>query len=432
MSEETKDKVEIEANEETLSDAAGSFSDLVSLLLEKRNYNAGINRLQEKMFDFFKLFSFSPFTYCFSSSRRFDPSLCILPDSTIESFTDHLKSENLSKIIVLTGAGISTSAGIPDFRSPGSGLYDNLQQYDLPYPEAIFDINYFHNRPDPFYVLAKEMFPGRFDPTYAHYFISLLAKKGLLLRNYTQNIDTLERVAGVPEEKLVEAHGSFADAKCVGRKSEDSNEIIPGCNASYSNEWFLSKISDSETDGNNDTENNNGRIARCTDCNGLVKPSIVFFGEQLPERFHQLAATDFEECDSVIIMGTSLTVYPFASLVDFCDDTVPRLLVNKTHPPGAGRGKGFDFTGETHKYRRDALFLGDIEEGILRFAELMGFKDELIDMREEGLKKLREQRSPQLSKKSDVKVLATTTTSEEAIHEKVNSELASILENIKI
>lgn len=79
-----------------------------------------------------------------------------------------------------------TAAGIPDFRSPGSGLYDNLQKYNLPYPQAIFEINFFRENPKPFFVLAKELYPGVFKPTFGHYFIRMLQDKGLLLRHYTQ------------------------------------------------------------------------------------------------------------------------------------------------------------------------------------------------------------------------------------------------------
>lgn len=132
------------------------------------------------------------------------------------------------KLIVMTGAGISTAAGIPDFRTPGSGLYSNLMKYNLPFPEAIFDIVYFRKHPDAFYTLAKELFPGEFKPTKCHFFIKLLEEKGVLLRNYTQNIDMLERIAGVSDSLLVEAHGSFLGAKCVGRsvKIENSTETI--------------------------------------------------------------------------------------------------------------------------------------------------------------------------------------------------------------
>jgi NAD-dependent deacetylase sirtuin 2 len=109
----------------------------------------------------------------------------------------------------LAGAGLSVSAGIPDFRTPGTGLYDNLQRYKLPYPTAIFELRYFREYPLPFYLLAREMFPGKWAPTPGHYFVKLLEEKGVLLRAFTQNIDTLERVAGVSTDLIVEAHGSF-------------------------------------------------------------------------------------------------------------------------------------------------------------------------------------------------------------------------------
>uniref|UniRef100_A0A287CVS6 Sirtuin 3 n=1 Tax=Ictidomys tridecemlineatus TaxID=43179 RepID=A0A287CVS6_ICTTR len=115
----------------------------------------------------------------------------------------------------MVGAGISTPSGIPDFRSPGSGLYSNLQQYNIPYPEAIFELEFFFHNPKPFFTLAKELYPGNYRPNATHYFLRLLHDKGLLLRLYTQNIDGLERVSGIPTSKLVEAHGTFASATCT-------------------------------------------------------------------------------------------------------------------------------------------------------------------------------------------------------------------------
>lgn len=120
------------------------------------------------------------------------------------------------------------AAGIPDFRSPGSGLYHNLEKYDLPDPLAIFELDFFCKNPKPFFALAKELFPGRFKPTKSHYFIRLLHEKGYLLRHLTQNIDTLERVAGIPEEKIVEAHGSFHQGHCLECKKEYSLEWMKG------------------------------------------------------------------------------------------------------------------------------------------------------------------------------------------------------------
>ena len=78
-------------------------------------------------------------------------------------------------------------------RTPGTGLYDNLQQYKIPEPAAIFDLDYFWYDPRPFFCLAQSLYPGNYQPNYVHHFVKLLYDKGLLLRMYTQNIDGLER-----------------------------------------------------------------------------------------------------------------------------------------------------------------------------------------------------------------------------------------------
>ena len=78
-------------------------------------------------------------------------------------------------------------------RTPGTGLYDNLQQYNLTSATDIFDITFFPHNPKPFFTLAKELYPGKYQPNIVHWFIHLLEQKGVLLRNYTQNIDGLER-----------------------------------------------------------------------------------------------------------------------------------------------------------------------------------------------------------------------------------------------
>lgn len=168
----------------------------------------------------------------------------------------------------------------------------------LPYPEAVFDISFFRQNPLPFYTLAHEFFPGKFRPTLTHLFIRMLSDRGLLLKLFTQNIDCLERDAGVPGDKIVEAHGSFATHSCIE------------CRASYPDDLMRKTIQEKG-------------VPRCLQCKGLVKPNIVFFGEQLPESFHMNrslpAAADF-----CIILGTSLTVQPFASLPSFCREGVPR------------------------------------------------------------------------------------------------------------
>ncbi|KAJ2794267.1 NAD-dependent protein deacetylase sirtuin-2 [Coemansia guatemalensis] len=282
--------------------------------------------------------------------------------STLDSIARMIRSGSVKKVIVMAGAGISTSAGIPDFRSPGMGLYANLREYKLPYPEAIFTIDYFRKNPKPFYVLAKELYPGQFVPTLSHFFVSMLAKKGLLLRHYTQNIDCLERAAGVGSDLIVEAHGSFHEAHCISDR----------CRKEYAQDWVKEQIL-------SDT------IPRCSACKSLVKPDITFFGEGLPSRFFELLEEDFDACDLLIVMGTSLQVQPFASLTNRVRDSVPRLLINRERVGEAKmRGPGFDFDGRLDRkaLHRDALVLGDCDEACLRFSECLGWTVELVKLRQ--------------------------------------------------
>uniref|UniRef100_A0A8C4NE60 NAD-dependent protein deacetylase n=1 Tax=Eptatretus burgeri TaxID=7764 RepID=A0A8C4NE60_EPTBU len=207
------------------------------------------------------------------------------------------------RVVVMAGAGLSTPSGIPDFRSPTTGLYDNLQKYKLPYPEAVFDIDYFLQDPQPFFALARELYPGERRPNVGHYFLRLLHDHGLLLRVYTQNIDGLERVAGLPTDKLVEAHGSFSTALCTRCSREHCGDDVKSVIMA-------------------------GEIPRCKTCQGIVKPDIVFFGEELPKRFH-LYQVDFPSADLLLVMGTSLEVEPFGSLVHAIRPGIPRVLFNR-------------------------------------------------------------------------------------------------------
>ena len=229
----------------------------------------------------------------------------ILDSLDLAGVAAHIRAGKCRNIIVMAGAGISVSAGIPDFRTPGTGLYDNLAKYNLPEPTAVFDIGFFNENPAPFYQLAKELFPGQYRPTPTHNFIRLLHDHGLLRRCFTQNIDSLEAEAGIPKDKIVAAHGNFDSATCL-----DTGEKVP-----------ISEVREAIMAGEEGWRAMNAKFG------GLVKPDIVFFGEQLPRRFYELAGipvhpgmdcsdSDFASCDLLIVMGTSLVVQPFASLID--------------------------------------------------------------------------------------------------------------------
>lgn len=220
--------------------------------------------------------------------------------------------------------------------------------------------------------MAKELYPGLFNPTKCHYFIRLLHEKGLLLRNFTQNIDTLEAVAGIPDDKLVYAHGSFSGAHCVDCKASADIRTVK--------ETILA-----------------GDLPRCASCTfGLVKPDIVFFGEGLPRRFFDMSSQDFDQCDLLLTMGTSLTVQPFAGLITKVGRSVPRVLINRekvaqVDPRLAALniGGGFNFS-ETSV--RDVAVLGDLQGNIAKFAELLGWSDDLAKLEEEGQKIFEEER----------------------------------------
>ncbi|KAG6963939.1 hypothetical protein JG688_00007927 [Phytophthora aleatoria] len=133
--------------------------------------------------------------------------------NTLQDVASLLRSSK--KIVVLAGAGISVSCGIPDFRSE-NGIYSRLGEYNLPNPQCMFDIEFFRSNPRPFFAFAKELFPKSsgftFVPSPSHYFLKLLEEKGKLLRIYSQNIDMLEHAAGISHEHAVLCHGSFATA----------------------------------------------------------------------------------------------------------------------------------------------------------------------------------------------------------------------------
>ncbi|XP_056612708.1 NAD-dependent protein deacetylase sirtuin-3, mitochondrial isoform X2 [Triplophysa dalaica] len=287
----------------------------------------------------------SAFIRCGGSRGLFGGPRGTARQQTLEDIAANIRENRFKRIVVMAGAGISTPSGIPDFRSPGSGLYDNLQRYNLPYAEAIFEINYFHHNPDPFFTLAKELYPGNYKPNLTHYFIRLLHDKGQLLRMYTQNIDRLERLAGVPPKMLVEAHGTFATATCTV------------CRMDYKGEELRNDIM-------------KGTVPRCSVCNGVIKPDIVFFGEELPQQFFTYL-TDFPMADLLIVMGTSLEVEPFASLAGAVRSSVSRLLINRDLVGPFAGGSSCP---------NDVAEVGDVVSGVKKLVELLGWMQELDDL----------------------------------------------------
>ncbi|KAH8809910.1 SIR2-domain-containing protein [Hyaloscypha bicolor E] len=256
------------------------------------------------------------------------------------------KSKN---IIVLTGAGISTSLGIPDFRSKDTGLYSKLAHLGLNDPQEVFDIRIFKEDPSIFYSVARDILPStdRFTPTHA--FIHLLQQKGKLLTNYSQNIDNIEAIAGILPEKLIQCHGSFATASCVECQYQVNGELIfpdikagriPKC------DQCIAKLRAPAAMKRKRSQNGSEKKRRRFDTNddsseeedyddsprvGVMKPDITFFGEALPDRFSErLTNHDKNLVDLVIVIGTSLKVAPVSEVVPYLPAHIPQMYISRT------------------------------------------------------------------------------------------------------
>ena len=188
-----------------------------------------------------------------------------------------------NSIVFFGGAGVSTESGIPDFRSP-DGLYN--QKYDVP-PEELLSHGYFFSHTEKFYEFYREkMICLDAKPNKAHIKLAELEKVGKLKAVITQNIDGLHSAAG--SKKVYELHGSVHRNFCLD------------CGKSYSAEDILAS---------------NG-IPHCT-CGGLIKPDVVLYGENLDDATVTGALSAIESCDTLIIGGTSLTVYPAAGFIRY-------------------------------------------------------------------------------------------------------------------
>ena len=296
-------------------------------------------------------------------------------EQVLQPIVEAIKSGK--KVTFFQGAGISTNAGIPDFRSPKTGLYANLAKLNLPYAEAVFDIDYFRENPKAFYTLASELFPGKFMPTKYHYMLKLFQNKNLLKRVYTQNIDTLERLAGVDDEFIVEAHGSFANCHCID------------CHNEMSTEELKRHINDKKDS-----------IPTCVKCKGYIKPDIVFFGEALPEKLFEKWDEDEDEIEVAIVAGTSLTVHPFAGLPEQLHRKTHRLLINK-EPVGSFKHS---------KSTKDIVLLEDCDKVLVLLCELLGWEKELESLIEKDRLKYQK---PELTAEEESRKIANDIGKEE-------------------
>ena len=262
--------------------------------------------------------------------------------STLQDVVELIRKSK--KIIVLTGAGVSVSCGIPDFRSR-DGVYARLAVDfpDLPDPQAMFDIHYFRKDPRPFFKFAREIYPGQFNPSPCHKFIRCVEKQNKLLRNYTQNIDTLEQVVGI--QNVVQCHGSFATATCMKCKHKVKADVIredifaqkipkcPMCGLKASETENQSSSIQQPMSSVPNQLNSNPLNQDSLEVPAIMKPDIVFFGEGLGDEFHDAVAKDKDEADLLIMIGSSLKVRPVALIPSSINPDVPQILINREPLP---------------------------------------------------------------------------------------------------
>jgi NAD-dependent deacetylase len=188
------------------------------------------------------------------------------------------------RTVALTGAGVSVPSGIPDFRTPGSGLWSNVN------PMEVAHIDAFHRDPDRFWRFYGERFASLHDrrPNPAHEALAELERRGLLRGVITQNIDRLHRLAG--SRRVVEVHGSIDRSVCLD------------CGVEVGLEGVLELLSQRQG------------APSCERCGRPLKPDVVLFGELLPEAAVAEAQALAADADLMLCIGSSLEVYPVAAL----------------------------------------------------------------------------------------------------------------------
>ncbi|GGF12658.1 NAD-dependent protein deacetylase [Halobacillus andaensis] len=198
-------------------------------------------------------------------------------------------------VVVLTGAGVSTASGIPDFRS-NEGLW--AQDFKR---EDYMSVDYYNFDPVDFWIKYKEIFRlkllQQYEPNVVHHFLKQLETKGRRISIITQNVDGLH--AQVNSSRVVEYHGSLNKATC------------PHCQEAYTMEYVLA----------NDTP-------QCKECNTVLKPNVVLFGDLITA--HDEAEALIDEADFLLVLGTSLQVTPFSFLPEYASSrNIASTLINK-------------------------------------------------------------------------------------------------------
>ena len=210
------------------------------------------------------------------------------------------------QIVVFTGAGISTESGIPDFRSPGTGLWNKIKPIEFQDFVASDEVR-------------QESWRRRFSgdrtmenavPNNGHRAVAQLVKEEKVSAVITQNVDNLHQDSGIDDENVIELHGNAKYAKCLSCQIRYELEDLE---AQYKKE---------------------GRVDPCSRCDGIIKSATISFGQAMPEKEMERAREATSQCDLFIVIGSSLVVYPAAGFPEYAKQLGAGLaIVNREETP---------------------------------------------------------------------------------------------------
>lgn len=220
--------------------------------------------------------------------------------SAIEFAADLLRQSKHA--VLLTGAGLSTPSGIPDFRSTGTGLWARDE------PLEVASLTTFRTAPEVFFnwfrPLASQIYNAQPNP--AHFALARLERSGRIQSVITQNVDTLHQKAGA--QNVIELHGTMKTLTCSQCYHKEDAALHLGA--------FVEE----------------GRIPRCTRCGQILKPDVILFGEQLPQAAWFKAQREARRCDLMLVAGSSLEVLPAAGLPMQALDRGAHLIIVNNAP----------------------------------------------------------------------------------------------------
>lgn len=209
------------------------------------------------------------------------------------------------RIVVFTGAGISTESGIPDFRSPG-GIWERYDPNELTYQKFLSS----QASREKYWERQRLLWPviATAKPNAGHLAIAELHKMGKLDCVITQDGDSLHQKSGVPDEMVIELHGTWTRALCLG------------CGRKYPSEEVQVRLEAGE------------KVPTCKECGGIMKPDVIQFGQAMPEKETREAQRRAAGCDLLMACGSSLVVYPAAQMPLIAKENRAKLVIINLMP----------------------------------------------------------------------------------------------------